>query len=42
MEQVEITSWISEVEENERVKKILRLWFSLFTPFNKQDWTAYP
>ena len=32
---VEITSWISEIAENDRVKNILRVWFSLFKPYNE-------
>jgi hypothetical protein len=31
---VEITAWISEIASNDRVKNILRVWFSLFRPYN--------
>lgn len=36
---VEISAWISEAAENERVKKILRVWFTLFKPYNEQPWS---
>jgi len=35
---VEISSWISGVQENSRVKNILRLWFTLFRPYNREEW----
>ena len=34
---VEITSWITEVEGNDRVKNVLRVWFSLFKPYNQNE-----
>lgn len=37
-----IENWIGEVDESERVKKILRLWFTLVKSFNQHPWTAYP
>lgn len=35
---VEISGWISEVQENDRVKNVLRVWFSLFRPYNQEEW----
>lgn len=31
---VEISSWISETNESELVKKTLRVWFALVKPYN--------
>ncbi len=39
---VEIVSWINEASENERVKKILRIWFTLFKPYNQEQWVCFP
>ncbi len=39
---VDISTWISEANESELVKKVLRVWFSLVKPYNKQEWTSYP
>ena len=39
MDEIEISSWLTEAEGNEKVKNILRVWFSLFKPYNQQDWT---
>jgi len=38
----EITAWISEAQESERVKKILRVWFALVRPYNQEAWCAFP
>lgn len=35
---VEITSWIGEANESERVKKILKVWFALVGQYNKERW----
>ena len=39
---VEISTWISEANESELVKKILRVWFTLVKPYSQQEWTSYP
>ena len=39
---VDISTWISEANESELVKKVLRVWFSLVKPYNQQEWTSYP
>lgn len=31
---VDITTWISEANESDLVKKVLRVWFSLVKPYN--------
>lgn len=35
---VEISSWISEANENEKVKRILKVWFTLSKEYNNQQW----
>jgi hypothetical protein len=35
MDEIEISSWLSEAEGNEKVKNILRVWFSLFKPYSQ-------
>ena len=39
---VDISNWISEANESELVKKVLRVWFSLVKPYNELEWTNYP
>ena len=39
---VDISSWISEADENERVKKVLKLWFTICKQFNHESWCAFP
>jgi succinate dehydrogenase flavin-adding protein (antitoxin of CptAB toxin-antitoxin module) len=39
---VEISEWISNVDECERVKKILRVWFTLCKSYNKEPWCSFP
>ena len=36
---VEISEWISDINESEKTKNVLRLWFSLLKPYNQQEWT---
>jgi hypothetical protein len=36
---VEISEWISDINDSEKTKNILRLWFSLLKPYNQQEWT---
>jgi hypothetical protein len=38
----EITAWISEAQESQRVKKILRVWFALVRPYNQEPWCTFP
>lgn len=39
---VELESWIGDVRDNEKVMKILKLWFSLSTVHNRESWCAFP
>ena len=39
---VEISSWISDADENDQVKKILKVWFTLFKEYNSQVWCTFP
>lgn len=39
---VELSSWISEANENERVKKILKIWFTLIREYNQEQWCKFP
>lgn len=39
---VELMSWISEANENDRVKKILKLWFTLLKEYNHEAWCTFP
>lgn len=40
--EVEISEWISDINESEKTKNILRLWFALLKPYNQQKWTQFP
>ena len=39
---VEIDSWINDADDNEKVKKILKIWFTLSQTYNKEDWCQFP
>jgi len=39
---VEISSWISEANDSDLVKKVLRVWFTLVKPYSEQEWTNFP
>jgi hypothetical protein len=39
---VEISSWIGEANENEQVKKILKVWFTLIRGYNSRPWCSFP
>lgn len=39
---VEIDSWINDADDNEMVKRILKLWFTLSSSYNKEDWCSFP
>jgi len=39
---VDISAWIGEADENERIKKILMVWFTLFSSYNKEPWCTFP
>jgi hypothetical protein len=38
----DISNWIGAVDDNDRVKKILKIWFTLFQPYNQQPWCQFP
>jgi hypothetical protein len=40
--EVEIDTWINEADENEKVKKILKIWFTLSSTYNKEEWCSFP
>jgi hypothetical protein len=39
---VEISSWIGEANENDKVKRILKVWFTLTNEYNKKAWCSFP
>ena len=39
---VDISAWIGEADENERIKKILMVWFTIFSSYNKEPWCTFP
>lgn len=39
---VDIDSWITDADENDKVKKILKIWFTLSSTYNKEDWCKFP
>lgn len=39
---VEIDTWIDECDDNEKVKKILKIWFTLSSTYNKEEWCKFP
>ena len=39
---VEINMWINDADDNERVKKILKIWFTLNNRHNKEEWCKFP
>lgn len=39
---VEIDCWIEDCDGNEKVKKILKIWFTLSSTYNKEDWCRFP
>ena len=39
---VEISSWIEEVEASEKSLKVLRLFFTLVSTYNKESWCQFP
>jgi len=40
--EIEIDSWIEDANDNEKVKKILKIWFTLISSYNNQDWCKFP
>ena len=40
--EVPLESWIGDIEGNEKVKKILKVWFALQGRYNQQEWCAFP
>lgn len=38
--EVEIENWIGEVDENEKIKKILKVWFTMLKTYNKEPWCS--
>ena len=40
--EVDISEWISDINESEKTKNVLRLWFSLLKPYNHQEWAEFP
>jgi hypothetical protein len=40
--EVEIDTWINDADDNERVKKILKIWFTLSNSYNKEEWCSFP
>lgn len=40
--EVDIDSWINDADDNEKVKKILKIWFTLSSSYNKEEWCSFP
>lgn len=39
---VEIDTWINEADESEKVKKVLKIFFTLNSAYNNQEWCMFP
>ena len=39
---VSIETWINDAEGNEKVRKILQLWFTLNSKYNQLPWCQFP
>ena len=39
---MEIDSWIDSADESEKVKKALKLFFTVNASYNKEDWARLP
>jgi hypothetical protein len=39
---VDIDSWINDADESEKVKKALKLFFTLDSAYNKEEWCLFP
>ena len=39
---VDIDSWLADAEESEKVKKVLKIFFTLTSAFNKEEWCLFP
>ena len=39
---VEIDQWIDSADESEKVKKALKLFFTVHESYNKEDWCRFP
>jgi len=40
--EVPLESWIGDIDDNEKVKKILKVWFTLQGRYNQKEWCAFP
>jgi len=40
--EIEIDTWIEDANDNEKVRKILKIWFTLSATHNQQDWCKFP
>ena len=39
---VEIDTWINDADDSEKLKKILKIFFTLNSQYNKDDWCQFP
>ena len=39
---VDIDSWVNDADESEKVKKALKLFFTLSSAYNKEEWCLFP
>lgn len=39
---VEIDQWIDAADESEKVKRVLKLFFTVSSAYNKEDWCKFP
>ena len=39
---MEIDSWINDADENEKIKKIFKVFFTLNSVYNKESWCQFP
>ena len=39
---IELDTWIGDADDNDKVKNILKIWFTLNRSYNKEDWCQFP
>ena len=39
---MDIDSWVNDADESEKVKKALKLFFTLSSAYNKEEWCLFP
>lgn len=39
---MDIDSWINDADDSEKLKKILKIFFTLNSSYNKEEWCQFP